>query len=162
MYKKQLFAREIVKNVLYQTAFAIFGLYFLKTHILRMARSILLIDDDNDDSELFYEALEELDPSVKFMRTADGCEALELLGGQEEHPDVIFLDINMPRMDGWECLLELKNREDYKSIPVIMYSTSSHQKEKDRAIELGAARFISKPDSYAQLIQVLQTAIREF
>lgn len=127
-----------------------------------MAKSILLIDDDSDDAELFHEALEEIDPLVKLLRTADGCEALELLRTLDAHPDVIFLDINMPRMDGWECLTELKSSEGLKSIPVIMYSTSSHQREKERAIEMGASMFISKPDSYAQLISVLEAAIRNF
>lgn len=127
-----------------------------------MAKSILLIDDDSDDAELFHEALEEIDPLVKLLRTADGCEALELLRTLDAHPDVIFLDINMPRMDGWECLTELKSSQDLKSIPVIMYSTSSHQREKERAIEMGASMFISKPDSYAQLISVLEASIRNF
>jgi CheY-like chemotaxis protein len=124
-----------------------------------MIKSILLVDDDSDDSELFSEALMELDSSVKFQRAIDGCDALTQLEKNKMKPDIIFLDINMPKMDGWECLTKLKNIEEYKDIPVIMYSTSSHKKDIESAAKLGASTFISKPESYKRLKEILKSVI---
>lgn len=123
-----------------------------------MIKKILLIDDDTDDLEMFSEALSEVDPSVKCIQAIDCFIALELLEKKAE-PDLIFLDINMPRMNGWECLSKLKNTEEYKNIPVIMYSTSSHQKEKETASELGASDFISKPHNYIDLKNMIRNVI---
>ncbi len=124
-----------------------------------MIRSILLVDDDNSDAELFEEALQEVDASVTFTYAVDGCHALEILEESPDVPDFIFLDINMPRMNGWECLGKLKGKAEYKDIPVIMYTTSSQQKEKDIATKLGAINFISKPSNFNELKAILKTVI---
>lgn len=117
--------------------------------------SFLLIDDDADDSELFREALQETDSSLSLQCAENGEEALELLK-KIEKPDLIFLDINMPRMNGWECIKKLKSTGAYKSIPVIMYSTSSHQREIDIAVSLGALNFYTKPHSYSELKKMIR------
>jgi len=120
-----------------------------------MNKVFLLVDDDSDDSELFGEAMQENDPGIKVHSAANGREAFEVLG-EIQRPDIIFLDINMPIMNGWECLAKLKTTSEFKDIPVIMYSTSSHKKDIDLAVETGAATFMSKPHDYQQLKNVLK------
>jgi CheY-like chemotaxis protein len=71
---------------------------------------VLLIDDDRDDFEIFSEALRKFDPEVKCEHSIDGEAAIGLLNSMTYLPDYIFLDINMPRMDGKECLSKIKKR----------------------------------------------------
>jgi CheY-like chemotaxis protein len=125
-----------------------------------MNNLFLLIDDDVDDSELFREALEETDQSISLHCAENGEEALKLLK-EIAKPSLIFLDINMPRMNGWECLKKLKSSAEYKNIPVIMYSTSSHQREVDIAIDLGALSFFTKPHSYSELKNMIKGVIEK-
>lgn len=113
----------------------------------------LLVDDDPDDSELFKEALNEVDNSAVFYHAENGEAALTKLS-QLPLPEIIFLDINMPRMNGWEFLRELKYVDHYKAIPVIMYSTTSHPEEIQTANALGA-NFQTKPSSYSELKKML-------
>ena len=78
----------------------------------------LLADDDRDDAELFNEALSTVNPSIKFHHVEDGHEVFQfLLNSKIEKPDVIFLDLNMPAMSGWQCLAKLKNDTALKKIP---------------------------------------------
>jgi CheY-like chemotaxis protein len=119
-----------------------------------MNKVFLLVDDDRDDSDLFREALGEIDPEISCYAAENGREAFRILPDIPK-PDLIFMDINMPIMDGWQCLGKLKENAEYSDIPVIMYSTSSHQREIDQATALGAINFISKPDSYSALKAML-------
>ncbi len=122
-----------------------------------MKKIFLLADDDGDDTELFREALEAIDPLIVCYCVTDGKQVLEILGNKEfEKPQIIFLDINMPGMNGWECLTELKKNEPYKDIPVIMYSTSSHQSEANIAMDLGALCFFTKPSDFVELKDILK------
>jgi len=117
----------------------------------------LLVDDDTDDSELFKEALNEVDASAVFFHAENGEDALKILS-EFQLPEIIFLDINMPRMNGWEFLRELKFIERYRSIPVIMYSTTSHPEEMQTANALGVL-FQTKPSSYSGLKNMLLEVI---
>lgn len=117
---------------------------------------ILLADDDMDDTEMFCEALAEIDESIMCHCAENGSEAIKILDGLEEAPGVIFLDLNMPVMNGWECLKQLKSDPRYKEIPVIMISTSSHKKDMDTASNLGAVCYFVKPNSFKDLKQVLK------
>jgi CheY-like chemotaxis protein len=99
---------------------------------------ILLADDDSDDREMFHEALEIVDKDITCYSTVNGSELLEKIYTLEKEPDLIFLDMNMPVMNGWQCLEILKIAERYRDIPVIMISTSSHQKDMETSIRLGA------------------------
>ena len=86
-----------------------------------MNKRILVVDDDNDDRELFSEALASVDPVIVCDQATDGAEALKRLSTREiDKPDIIFLDINMPVMNGWQFLSKLKSEDQYKNIPVIV------------------------------------------
>jgi CheY-like chemotaxis protein len=74
-------------------------------------------------------------------------------------PDVIFLDLNMPVMNGWQCLAKLKNSEAYKEIPVVMYTTSSNPRDYEIAIDLNAHGLITKPSKPKVLSKILNTVI---
>jgi CheY-like chemotaxis protein len=126
---------------------------------MSMVKRFLLVDDDTDDRELFSEALASVNPDITCDLAADAQEALEKLYDNEDTPDVIFLDINLPAMTGWQFLRNLKSTEVYKDIPVIMYSTSNNQRDKDIARDLGALCFITKPNAFGKLKSTLAIII---
>jgi CheY-like chemotaxis protein len=108
--------------------------------------TILLVDDDADDRELFFEATKEFDSTVKCIAAANAQEALLYLNDPANAlPDFIFLDLRMPGLSGQQCLIEIKSDNRLASIPVVVYSTSRDEKESNRLKELGAAHFMSKP-----------------
>ena len=115
----------------------------------------LLVDDDEDDKEIFFLALRDVNPSIKCHVASDGLEALSMLDDPSAVPDYIFLDLNMPLMSGKECLVEIKKRPHLKHIPVIIFSTSASQKDIQDSLELGAASFITKPPLIASLTERL-------
>ena len=118
-------------------------------------RKCLLVDDDEDDREIFCLALNQVDPAIDCLTAADGLEALSILKEKAFVPDYIFLDLNMPRMDGKECLREIRKQKDLAHIPVIMFSTSSADKEKEETKRLGASSFIVKPSLVSILAENL-------
>jgi CheY-like chemotaxis protein len=122
--------------------------------------SFLLVDDDPDDTFLFGEVLHDVDPSIELRTAANGQEALDLLKGMPSLPDLIFLDLNMPRMGGVECLSLLKADEALKYIPVIIYTTSSQSKDIEETIQKGAVCFITKPSNMKGLTEILLTICR--
>ena len=120
-----------------------------------MKKIFLLADDDGDDRQLFCEALEAVDPSAVCYLATNGAEALEILS-REEKPQLIFLDINMPGMNVWQCLKTIKESDSYKNIPVFIDMTSTYQRDGDSAFALGALCFVTKPHSFSVLKNILQ------
>ncbi|OQP47826.1 response regulator [Niastella populi] len=121
---------------------------------------IILIDDDMDDGLIFEDVLQKIAPSAVFKQFIDPRESLKrLLEPGENLPDMIFLDINMPIISGWDCLVKFKKTPHLQQIPVFMYSTSSRIREKELARELGAAGFITKPDDFVSLKDLLVNII---
>lgn len=117
----------------------------------------MLADDDNDDAELFGEALAGIKPPVAFHHVEDGHGVFQFLNvSGNKKPDIIFLDLNMPEMSGWQCLAKLKNDIYLKEIPVVMYTTSSNSRDKEIAMELGAHGFLTKPTDYKVLKKMLE------
>ena len=113
---------------------------------------ILLVDDDADDRESFCSALKEVAPKYQCVAFSGCTKALAILDKMDnDFPELIFIDINMPGMNGWECLSILKKNPLINEIPVIIYSTSSYMEDLKKAKSLGAFCFFSKPDSYKQL-----------
>src|SRR6476469_4442559 len=124
---------------------------------------VLLIDDDRDDAELFKEALSEINSSIVFEHYKDSKTGLRVLLDKHTNlPDLIFLDINMPIVSGWQCLSEFKKTDHLKHIPVIMFTTSSQMKEKETAKQLGAEGFITKPNEYKALKELLSLVLNNY
>ncbi|MBS1566389.1 MAG: response regulator [Bacteroidetes bacterium] len=119
-------------------------------------KSLMLIDDDGDDRELVSLAIHRIRPDITLIHASNGKEALLKLKSAANLPDLIFLDINMPVVDGFETLSLLKNAAVFKNIPVIMFSTSISEKDEKKAKLLGAMEYFSKPYSYADLAKLLQ------
>jgi CheY-like chemotaxis protein len=119
-------------------------------------KKFLLVDDDTDDANLFCEAVSGISPEMQCFTAENGVELFEFLGKHHpDIPDVIFLDINMPLMDGWQCLKKLKESPPFKRIPIIMYSTSSAKRDIFMAYELGVLVFLTKPDDFDELSRIL-------
>jgi CheY-like chemotaxis protein len=121
---------------------------------------LFIVDDDEDDINLFVEAVNEIDKGMGCYKAKNGEDALARLDALDMLPDVIFLDLNMPKMNGRETLERLKNSERYKKIPVVIYSTSNAQQDKDDTKALGAADYLTKPDSFTDLCIALARTIR--
>jgi CheY-like chemotaxis protein len=122
--------------------------------------NILLADDDTDDCIFFKQALDELGIAVKFTVVNDGDELMKhLLKNTADLPDILFLDINMPRKNGTECLQEMKRHEELKAIAVVMFSTSNSWDTINQLFKSGSHVYIHKPSDFAQLKQVIQNAL---
>ena len=117
---------------------------------------IFLIDDDEDDKEMFCEVLKEINPCFSCIISSGGVQALQMLENQVLMPDLIFLDLNMPRMNGKQCLMKIKKMEKYSSVPVIIYSTTKVEDEIMETKKLGAEDFMVKPNSMRQLKKELE------
>ena len=122
-----------------------------------MSQKVILIDDDPDDHEIFAMALIEAMPEAVSVLYDSAENALsELSQSTENLPDYIFLDLNMPRMNGMQLLELLKKEEHLVNIPVIIYSTSILPSIKTQALQLGAHDFLAKPASHLELIKNLK------
>ena len=118
----------------------------------------LLIDDDIDDQEIFLLCLNDVNPEVKLHVAKNGVEALLMLRADKDcAPGVIFLDVNMPKMNGLECLSELKSLPQLSNTPIYVYSTTSEESVVKKAEELGAKDYIIKPTKADKLIEILKT-----
>jgi len=120
-----------------------------------MSLNCFLIDDDPDDKEIFCMALEDMKQKISCTYARDGIEALRKLEDIHFRPDYIFIDMNMPRMNGNKCLEEIKKIDRIKEVPVFMYSTSADPSIVAETRQLGAAGFIVKPTSILELTKTL-------
>jgi CheY-like chemotaxis protein len=122
---------------------------------------ILVVDDDREDCALFCEAASGIDNEIKFLTAEDGSQALTMLAQTAVLPDYIFLDINMPKMNGKEFLTRAKKDARLRNIPVVMYSTTSQTKEIEECYKLGAYDFLIKPPSFQKLVDDLRSIFIE-
>ncbi len=122
-------------------------------------QNILLIDDDGDDQEIFSAALKSISGGIKLNSFMNAADALEQLASKNITTDLIFLDLNMPVMNGQEFLFAIKKQDGLKDIPVIVLSTSSHPETIRQTMELGAQQFITKPDRFSDLVQILTSFV---
>jgi len=123
-------------------------------------RHILLADDDKDDSILFQEILEELPLSTHLTKVSNGEQLMQFLNETKDQlPDVLFLDLNMPRKNGYDCLSEIKGSEKLKSLSVIIFSTAFEPQVISLLYEKGAQYYIRKPNNYWQLKNLIHQAL---
>jgi CheY-like chemotaxis protein len=122
--------------------------------------SILIAEDDSDDRFLMQKALEETGANIKIEFVENGVELLESLNKtrSEEngnYPGFILLDLNMPKMDGREVLKSIKTDNEFKKIPVVVFSTTKNQLEVKRCYDLGANTYIVKPVNFDLLVETI-------
>jgi CheY-like chemotaxis protein len=128
-----------------------------------MEYHILLADDDLGDQFLFKEVLSELHPDYFVHTVINGMKLMEYLNEKETTlPDVLFLDLNMPLKNGIECLAEIRSNLDFDGISITIYSTSHYEKDIIQTWQLGANRYLSKPNDYPVLKEVLAKALSSF
>ncbi len=121
---------------------------------------ILLADDDFDDCNFFKQALEALPLSTKLSIVNDGQQLMTYLEENlEKLPDVLFLDLNMPRKNGLECLSEIKRNQKMKDMPVVIFSTSDDKHKIDQVFKSGGLVYVHKPGDFSQLKQVILHAL---
>lgn len=118
---------------------------------------ILNVDDDEEDIEIFCDAVREIDPAIICLVAKSAEEALKILNSDLDLPEYIFLDINMPKVDGNRCLAEIKKDRRLRTIPVIMYSTHTRKSDIETYKALNAG-FLVKQNSFYELV----TELRKF
>lgn len=123
-------------------------------------KTFFLVDDDIDDQEIFMAAVNEIDSSINCVGIDNCEEAIEKLKKEPGNtPDIIFLDLNMPRLNGRQCLAELRKIAHLKEVPVIIYSTSSLKKDIEETRILGADMFLTKPSKFDELCNALNNVL---
>ena len=122
--------------------------------------SLVLADDDRDDCVLFREALENLPYSTLLLEFPYGDQLMQWLkANYNDLPDAIFLDLNMPRKNGFQCLTEIRQNEKLKSLPVFIISTSYEKEIADTLYQNGANFFIHKPTNFLKLKALINVAL---
>jgi CheY-like chemotaxis protein len=123
-------------------------------------KRVMLIDDDPDDQLFFRDAMQIISPSLHCEVVSTCQEAFRLLE-QSPLPDFIFMDLNMPIMNGFDCLMYLKSQAGYKDIPVVIFTTSKNKQDILRTRQLGAKWFMTKPDDFNVLCKKLNKIIQK-
>lgn len=124
---------------------------------------LLLADDDTDDCDFFKDALDEIPDSCNLTILNNGVELMEFLRSDPVNPpNLIFLDLNMPRKSGMECIVEIKSTDKLAHIPIIVYSTSLDQAVVNTLYQMGAHHYIQKPAEFAGIKRVIKKAITLF
>jgi DNA-binding response OmpR family regulator len=117
-------------------------------------KNVLIAEDDNDDYLIFSIAIEELSYTVLLSRATDGRVLLKLL--EEKLPDILFLDILMPAIEGRECLREIRANKKYDTLPIIMYTSLDDLKNIEFCYREGSNLYTIKPNTIGELKHVLE------
>ena len=138
----------------------------MKVNQMQVPLKILLADDDMDDRIFFDKALQEIPVDTTLHTVNNGEELMKYLTENEDRlPDVLFLDLSMPRKTGFECLVEIKENEKFKALTVIMFTTSFtrgielEDNLKTTLSRMGAQEYIRKPGDFAEYRTVIQDAL---
>lgn len=130
--------------------------------------NILLVDDDEDDLYFTHRALEKSNLPNNTYMVHDGIELMDYLNHQGKYtsetaprPDLILLDLNMPKMNGTEALKELRSHKNLAHIPVILFTTSSAEQDINMSYKLGANSYIKKPGDFNKLVEIM-TALKTY
>lgn len=131
-----------------------------------MDNLVYVVDDDEDDRLLIREALEKIVPHVTIVEAEDGIQLLRLLEpkGQSKAPlpQLILLDMNMPRMNGMEALKQLRITPSLRGIPTVMISTSSQPEQMNEAYKLGVRAYLTKPSHFNEYEKIARSLVVSF
>lgn len=125
--------------------------------------SIILTEDDADDQDFFQDALKDINIPAELLIVHDGAELITTLVEtvtEPPPPHLIFLDLNMPRKNGFECIKEIRENPKLKKIPIVVFTTTDNKTEVEKTFNLGANCFIQKPTSHRDLIQLINSALK--
>ena len=130
-----------------------------KYTIMNSVLTVFYIDDDQDDREFFSEIVELIDEHAEVVTLRNGKELLDTLEKLPPPPNCLFLDINMPGMNGFEVLKKLRENVSHKELPVVMFSTSGDRSTIDKSRELGASLFVQKSGTLDNLTRSIKHAL---
>lgn len=122
--------------------------------------TIFYTDDDQDDLDFFTEIVDSIDNSYTVVTYNNGKQLLEALLDPPQTPYILFLDINMPGMNGLEILKMIRESRSYKNLPIVMFSTSTDKKTIQKSFELGANFYVPKSGMFDQLKKSIEYAIK--
>jgi len=124
------------------------------------SKRIYLADDDDDDCMLFQDALNEMNFKIELTVSKDGEELMKTFEKKvPPPPHILFLDLNMPRKSGFECLREMKQDAKLKDIPVVIFSTSGDQGNIQRTFHEGANLYVRKPGTFETLKRLIEKVL---
>jgi len=122
--------------------------------------TVLLVDDDPDDREIFCQTFEEIDPSIQCITKATCTEAMTYLKARSDNfPDLVFLDLNLPAVNGLQCLERLKKLSMLEKIRVVIYTTSKNPEDIEVTKKMGASFFLTKQGRLKELKVRLQSIL---
>jgi DNA-binding response OmpR family regulator len=127
---------------------------------MAITKDCILIDDDQDDQEIFLMALQKAGTQINCFIAKDGVEGVKMLSDTSCSPGYVFIDINMPKMNGIECLRQIKKFDHLENSRIIMYSTSANERIIGQCKELGADEFLAKPTAFAPLVAALRNIFK--
>ena len=122
---------------------------------------LLIVDDDVDDRNFIIAAVKEIDADIECITANDGQQALEVLMNSPRLPDLVFLDLRMPRFSGRKCLVEIRKNTRFENLPVIIYTTSTEIEESQDLKKMGALHFISKPNNPDEIYYLISMVLEE-
>lgn len=117
--------------------------------------NIFLVDDDADDRDIFSDAISEVVSGFKLELIVNGEKLISLLESSKPKPDIIFLDLNMPLKNGFECLEEIRQNKKLGALPVVIYSTTANPEQVKNTLTRGANMFWQKPSDYNSIKKML-------
>ncbi|WP_419211289.1 response regulator [Maribacter sp. X9] len=121
---------------------------------------IYLADDDQEDRDLFLDALKDIPIETEVKQFENGIDLMDKLFSTDNLPDVIFLDLFMPIMDGFECLTDIRNFEQFSEIQIVVYSSVYRNREVKQLRQDGANQYLQKPHSFGQLQTLLKKSLK--
>jgi CheY-like chemotaxis protein len=124
------------------------------------SKTILLIDDDEDDQQLFIEAISQVNKDIDCQIAPHWDEAIKKLSAFS--PSLIFLDLNLPRLNGIQCLAKIKSIKEFRDIPVVIYSTSALDIDVEETKKLGAVYFMTKQNTFTEICTSLREVLLLF
>lgn len=124
--------------------------------------SILLADDDGDDRYFFRTALEEMELGSSLGTVKDGLDLMGYLHKADALPDILFLDLHMPRKSGWECLREIRSSRRFDTICIAIYSSFGSEEQIEEILEEGANIYFNKPDGMEGIKEMIKQVIRVY
>ena len=123
---------------------------------MQTPQTFLIVDDDIDDREMLEEAIADLIQEVNCLNASNGFDALQLITTSSIVPCLIFLDLNMPKMNGFQFLEKFKTTQKFQHVPIVIYTTSSRPEDQKQSEKLGASHFMVKPSSPVRLKEELE------
>ena len=122
--------------------------------------TIYLAEDDADDRKFFIEAMKAIPVHTIITEFKNGIDLMDRLFLDTSLPDAIFLDLRMPLMDGFECLMDIRSFSQFSRIKIIVYSATDHEREVRQLKNDGANQYLQKPGTYNQLKTILYKSIQ--